>query len=371
MCVFRLQLQRFRTLLSVALFGMVYSTSVMAVGTDAGTPIDNFATVDFKVGGVDQTAVPSNTTSFMVDQLVHVSVDEADSGDTAVSPGQTGAIARFTVTNLGNEVQDYDLTVANLVGGTVFSLDTIDATSLTIAVDADGDDVYTAGTDTATFIDELSADDLNPDPLLDNVVSVFILANIPAAAVDTDAANIRLDAVTHEGGAGGIGAIQTETVGNDTAGLEIVFDAATGSADDGYLVGSATLAAVKTSVVISDPLGRAAPVALAIPGAVVEYTVTITNTGGTAATNLIILDDIQAEVTLLPGQYSGGGDVEIVEGSSAAIECTVASDADGCVLTGTTLTVSIVPTGPDPDGLSVLATPGEDVAVIRFRVVID
>ena len=370
MCTFKSSLRRLFALGTVAFCGVMFSTSVLAVGTDAGTPIDNFATVGFKVGGVDQTAVPSNTTSFVVDQLVHVAVTEADSGDTAVSPGETVAIARFTVTNLGNEVQDYALTVADLVGGTVFSLDTIQADALTIFVDANDNDVYDAGIDTATFIDELSAD----DTAAANVISVFVLANIPATAVDGDAANIQLDVVTHVGGAsgGGVGVIQTASAAgvDDTAGLEVVFDAATGSAEDGYLVGSATLSAVKVPVVISDPLSRVAPDALAIPGAFVECTVTITNTGGTEATNLVITDDIQADVTLLTGQYSGA-DVEIVEGSSAAVFCTAAADADGCVLTGTTLTVSIVPTVPDPDGLSVLATAPDDVVIIRFRVSIN
>ena len=183
MCTFKFSLKRLLALATVAFCGVVYSTSAMAVGTDAGTPIGNVATVDYKVGGIDQTPENSPVTIFVVDQVVDLTVAEADGVDTNVSPGETGAIARFTVTNTGNETQDFNLSIADLVGGSVFgNADTIDADALTIVIDANGNDVYDAGTDLVqSFVDELSADDLTADPLLDNVVSVFILADIPVS----------------------------------------------------------------------------------------------------------------------------------------------------------------------------------------------
>jgi len=206
MSIFNIKLRGILAVAAVALYGMVYTTAVLAVGTDAGTPIDNFATVGYKVGGVVQTAIDSPITQFVVDQVVDLTVAEADGADTDVSPSETGAIARFTVTNTGNETQDFDLGIFDLIGGTVFgNLDTINADLLTIVIDANGNDVYDAGTDTvATFIDELSADDLNPDPLLDNVVSVFILGNIPASAANGDAINVDLIATAHKAGGAGL-----------------------------------------------------------------------------------------------------------------------------------------------------------------------
>jgi len=364
---------------AVVLCGVVYSTSVLAVGTDAGTPIDNFATVNYKVGGIGQTAIDSPTTQFVVDQVVDVTVAEADGADTDVSPAEFGAIARFTVTNTGNETQDFDLLIADLIGGTVLgNLDNINADLLTIAVDANGDDVYDAG-DTAIFIDELSADDLNPDPLLDNVVSVFILGDIPAIAVDGNAANIELTATTHKAGGAGLGLIEVETgVNDDPATVQIVFSNEIGTAQDSYLVGSATLDAAKASEVISDPLGQVAPAALAIPGAIVEYEITITNTGGSDATELVITDDIQGELTFETGNYPGATDIEIVVGNDPAVYCIaeiggVDTNTDGCVrdVAGDSLSVSIPISVTYPTGLTVTTLVPDDEVIIRFQVAIN
>jgi hypothetical protein len=215
--------------------GVVYSTSALAVGTDAGTPIDNFATVDYKVSGVGQTAINSPVTQFVVDQVVDLTVAEADGADTDVSPSQLDAVARFTVTNTGNETQDFDLSIADLVGGTVFgNTDNINLDALTFVIDANGNDVYDAGTDTvATFIDELSADDLTANVLLDNVISVFILGDLPAAANDGDAANIELTATAHKAGAAGLGLPEAETgIDDDPGTVQIVFSNNTGSDQD-------------------------------------------------------------------------------------------------------------------------------------------
>lgn len=375
-------LKRYLAAITAVLCGFAYAGTAVAVGTDAGTPIDNFATVDYKVGGVDQTSIDSPTTQFLVDQVVDLTVAEADGADTDVSPGETDAVARFTVTNTGNETQDFALTIADLIGVDVFgNTDTIDADALTIVIDANGNDVYDAGTDTvATFIDELSADDGNADPLLDNVISVFILGDIPAApgASDGDAVNIELTATAHKAGGAGLGVIEAETGVDDDAGtVQIVFSNNTGSDQDSYLVGSATLAAVKASEVLSDPVGQTAPEALAIPGAIVEYEITITNTGGTAATEVVVTDDIQSDLTFETGNYTGTTDVEIVVGADPAVYCVAEAggdtNSDGCFrdAAGDSLTVSIPVGGSYPTGLTVGTTAPDDQVVIRFQVSIN
>jgi len=322
-----------------AIGGLVFSSSAWAVGTDAGTPINNIATVNYQVGGVAQTAIDSPNVQFVVDQVVDLTVAEADGADTDVSPNQSGAIARFTVTNTGNATQDFNLAIADLVGGVVFgNTDTLNADALTIAVDANGNDVYDVGVDILAFVDQLSADDANPDPLLDNVVSVFVLGDIPAAATDGDAINVELTATAHEPGAIGVlGVAQAESgVNDDPATVQVVWSNNTGSDQDSYLVGSATLAALKASEVVEDPLGQFAPAALAIPNAFVEYTVTINNTGGSDATNVVITDDIQSDLTFAPLRYNGGlSDVEITVGAGPAVYCVaeiggVDTNGDGC-----------------------------------------
>ncbi len=370
-----------------AIYGLSWSTSVLAVGTDAGTPINNIATVGYKVGGVVQPPETSSTATFLVDQVVDFVVAEADGADTAVGAGELDAVARFTVTNTGNAAQDFALSVLDLVGGTIFSLDTIDTTGLTIFVDANDNDVYDAGTDTATFIDELSADDTAAADA-DNVISVFILGDIPGTASGGDAANIELTGTAHTaGGAPGLGAAEAETGGNDDpTSVEIIFAAAVGpgptattTGQDGYLVGLANLAAVKTSTVVLDPLGQTSPLALAIPGAVVQYEVTITNTGGLAATEVQVTDAIQSDLTFETGTYNGAAsDVEIVVGASAAVYCVaeiggVDTNVDGCFrnVAGDSLTVSIPVSVTYPTGLTVGITAPNDEVIVRFQATIN
>lgn len=366
MCAFNKSLKRLLATGLVAFFAVVYSTSALAVGTAADTDIENFATVGFKVGGVDQTAVPSNTTTFKVDQVVDLTVAETGGVDTNVSPAETGAVARFSVTNTGNATQDFNLSVADLVGGDVFgNTDNIQADAFTIVIDVNDNGVYDVGTDLVqSYIDELSAVSGS------NSVSVLVLADIPADAVDGDAANIQLTATAHKAGAAGLGAVEAESGVDDDAGLQIVFSNNTGTADDSYLVGAATLDAVKTSQVVSDPLLQVFPEALAIPGAIVEYAITITNNGGAPATELVISDVIQSDLTFETGNYSGE-DVEITKRDGTVVTCTAdTGDSDGCGLVGNTLTVSI-PTAVDADGISVLASPTDNVVVIKFQVSIN
>ena len=357
---------------AVALMGVVYSTSVLAVGTDADTDIDNFATVNYEVGGIGRPPVDSPVTSFKVDQVVDVTVAEADGAETAVVPNQVGAIARFTVTNTGNEVQDFGLSVNNVSTGVFGVTDNFDPSAFTIVIDANGDDVYDAGDTVANYIDELSADDTNPDPLLDNVVSVFVLATIPNQSIG-DGANIELVAEAREGGASGSqGIVQAETGGVNTDGLEVVWSNNPGSDDDAYLVVAApTLVAAKASEVLSDPLGNASPNALAIPGSIVEYTVTITNSGALAATNVSVSDTLQSDLTFETGTYNGGAsDVSITVGAVTTFCIAEAggtdTNGDGCVRSGSVLTVA-------PAGLTAdeVANAPDNVVEVRFQVSIN
>ena len=89
-----------------------------------------------------------------------------------------------------------------------------------------------------------------------------------------------------------LGAALTETAGADTAGVDIVFGDAAGT-DDGardaahssrsaYRVVSAALSVAKISTLICDPFnGTTNP--KRIPGAIVRWTITITNTGAASA----------------------------------------------------------------------------------------
>src|ERR1700733_4589034 len=97
-------LQRF--IVSIGLAAMVGCGSAWAAGTTAGVTISNTATVGYTVGGVSQPDVSSNAASFVVDELVNLSVAEVGGSVTTVVPGAKGQVATFTVTNTSNATLD-------------------------------------------------------------------------------------------------------------------------------------------------------------------------------------------------------------------------------------------------------------------------
>lgn len=360
----------------LVLLGLSVAQTASAVGTVSGTNVDNTASVNFQVGGVPQTEIESSPsgnstpgagngapTSFVVDNVVDLTVVETGDGATNVNPGQTGAITTFTVTNTGNTTQDYQLLPQNTASGTVFdgNTDNIQINNPQAFVDSNGNGVYDAGVDTATFIASLGPD---------LSATVFFVADIPIGAVNADAANVRLTATTADAGSGGA-TVTTETGGaDDPAVVDVVFgDAGNDGLEadiDGYLVSSAQLSIAKTSTVISDPFNGATD-PKAIPGAVMEYVITLTNGGSTDATNVRITDVVDGNLTFAPAQYSGGTqDIQITQGGVDSFCSADAGDgdADGCGLTGATLEVD--------NGLVVGTNVGvDDVITVRFRVTIN
>jgi uncharacterized repeat protein (TIGR01451 family) len=318
-----------------AAVGNIWVADAMADGTPSGTPITNSATLDFQVGGVDQDQITSNIASFVVDNRVIVEVTTDDAGGVVpVAPGAQDQILTYTVTNAGNTVQDYSLSL------TALASDDFDATAVSFFVD-DGDDVYTPGTDTATFIDELG---------IDGDVKVFVVGDIPTTQTDGQLAEYDLIAQTAQGGTGGAQGsdILTDDSGivDNPATIQIVFADAAGSADgandgasssrDAYEILSAALAVAKSSAVISDPVNLGVN-PKAIPGATVRYTITVTNTGSAAATDVVLVDGIPPNTVYDPssitldgdGQTDGGGDDDGDHDvtNSGAVTVTIASVA--------------------------------------------
>lgn len=357
----------------VAVAALLSAPSAFAVGTDAGTSIDNVATVDFEVGGIAQTPIESSptgnstpgagngsATSFLVDNRVDLTLIENDGAQTPVSPGQADVVATFTLTNTGNETQDYALTPANLASGAAVhtNADTIDANNLRAFADTDGSGDFTPGDQ--PFVDSLAADA--------NIL-VFVVADVPIGATNGDFANVSLTATTAVAGSGGATAV-TETTGGDTAGVDVVFGDAGNDglevAEDGYEVSSAALTVTKAETIISDPFnGTTDP--LHIPGAVVEYAITVVNTGGADATNVGITDILDtATLSLLLAQYNGGAADIQYDVAGATSFCTAdASDGDGdnCGLSGSTLEADIAVTLGTNTGV-------DDTLVVRFQVTI-
>ncbi len=284
---------------------LAWSTIALAVGTPSGTTVSNTATLDYSVGGVGQTPITSNAADFLVDNRVDLTVSTLDATAVQVVPGALAQVLSYSVTNLGNTVQDYSLQ-ALAATGTFFGVtDNFDATGVQVFVDGNSNGSYEPLVDTAGYIDELAAD---------AVITVFIVADIPLGQADDDAALYDLWAQTATGGGGGsqggdILSDDAATIDDPTI-VQIVFGDGAGSADaaqdgafssrDAYHVVSATLDVAKTSTVVDDPFNGAVN-PKAIPGATVRYSLTVSNTGTADAGNLALVDAMPTNTTYVPG----------------------------------------------------------------------
>jgi uncharacterized repeat protein (TIGR01451 family) len=279
----------------------VAASPALAAGTTAGTTITNTVTLDYKVGGVDQTQV-SASDSFTVDRKVNLSVAELDSATTTVSPGEQAAVVAFTVSNASNAPLDFALAATQLSGGTAAhgGTDNFNVTGLKVYADTNNSGGYDAGTDVEiSYLDQLAADDSK---------TVFVVANVPLGGSTGDVAGVRLSATASEAtAAGSLGSTVTQTNGANTAGVDTVF-ADTNSngnaardgihfAEDDYTILAASLTATKTSRVVSDPFNLTTNPKM-IPGAVVEYCIAVANAAGSAtATGISVSDSLPATTT--------------------------------------------------------------------------
>jgi uncharacterized repeat protein (TIGR01451 family) len=318
-----------------------------AAGTTAGVQIGNTATVNYTVGGVAQSA-ETGTANFVVDRLLNVTVAEVGGAYTDVAPGSSAQALLFTVTNNTNDQMDIGLTAANTAtdphGGTDnFNI----ASAFTYYID-DGDGNFEPGADdgsAVTFLDEITPD---------QTVRVWVVADIPAGRSDGDIAAVSLtatlrDSTASDGNAGNgfeaadasQGAVSTETnagSGNVAGTVENVFGDGDGVDDadqdgkhsdsDAYHVASATIGVSKIATVLDDPInGNTNP--KAIPGATIEYCITIDNSGGTAATAVKVDDPIPTNTTYVAGTIKVGADCTYASATAEDDDTAGGDESDG------------------------------------------
>ena len=328
-----------------------------ATGTAAGTNISNVATINYSVNAVAQPALTANA-DFVVDRRIDMTLTPVPVALTNVTPGTTGNVIAFTLTNTSNAPLDFATSAANRANGTVdpyggATPDSFDTTNASFA-DNDSSGTYVAGTDTSTSVTNLAADTSR---------LVFVVSSIPGGTASGSVAVVTLTVTATELG----GAALSQSAGADVAGtVQTVFADGAGDTDaardaafsdsSGFLVQGATVSVTKTEAIISDPVnGGTNP--KHIPGAVVEYTVTVSNAAGSAlpATSVTLTDVLPGTVTFRPDTYAVGQGISV----GGTPRTNTNGDADGADFTTGTVTVTIASLAP---GAS---------TVILFRVTVN
>lgn len=276
------------------------------------TSIANTGSVAYSIGGVGQTPLTS-TATLVVDRdlkltLVDHNADYNSAQTPTPAPGSSDAVLRYTLTNTGNGTQDFSLAAVDSTdpyGGT----DNYNQIS-SVFVDVNGDGTYTALTDTATFVDELAAS---------GTIAVFVVGgSVLLARADADISGKLLTATIRAGGAAASqGAVLTAPNVADTSTLvDNVFSDAAGFSDaaregtlntrDAFKVFAPQLTLAKSSTVESDPINGTGAARKRIPGAVVRYTIVLSNTGGAgaAAQFTVVTDSIPANTTFVSGSIT-------------------------------------------------------------------
>lgn len=374
----------------VGAFTLAVSPGAFAAGTTSGTTISNTATVNYSVNGSAQdeigssptgnTAGAGTATTFVVDRKLWHTVTSLDLNGTVDATPNAAAVMQFQVKNEGNDTQDYVLSAFNRSAATDADYpggvtDAFNTGGIQVYVESNGTAGYQPGGDLRVYIDELAPGDTR---------IVYVISTIPSSAINGQYAALSLVAQVAEGGAAntqgsaivvdtnahispqgvfqqqGGGTVTTAPPATATAEaddpttVQNVFADAASDVDSSqmvddaqyngqysdtevYRVVSANLTVSKTSAVFSDPVnGTTNP--KAIPLAIVEYTITVENSGSAPATSIQIADVIPTNTTFQAGSIVVTAPMGSIASSSFAGN-TVSVNVD-TLATGATVTVA-------------------------------
>lgn len=263
--------------------------------TQAGLTISNTAQIGYSVSGVAQTAVNSTTAQFVVDHKVRPVVVNQNGGNVSVVAGSADQYLTFQISNDGNTAGTTDFDLSSVAGGTL-------AMTGVLYYEESG---ATAGFQPAEDGPAITSVSLARD----SSTIVYLVGTTPAGASAGQTGTYDLIATSTLAEPGADDPLASDAVYADDAGsiaADVAFD---GRHSDGgvFEVVTVTLTATKTSTVINDYVNAAAPY-FAIPGALVRYTVVVTNTSAVLpATGVTISDNIPANTDYQPDSVTIGG----------------------------------------------------------------
>ena len=315
---------RFSALLcSVVALATIHTSSVFAAGTEAGTAITNKATVTYTTGGSTVTE-DSNEVQITVQELINANLVIQHTGDIIISSPQTEAPIKLTLTNTGNGDEAFNLSQSNVTGS-----DDFDVTTGSFYLD-DGDGVFEPGTEDVLY----SAAELAPDA----AITLWAVSAIPDSLADNSSADIVLKAISktfEDAGqsnpqpgdsVSGAGTSGTDAVAGTSGG--VLLQTAT------YRVSAISVSIVKSITGARDNLGQGG--SQYVPGAEVDYRLTVSVTGTGTATDVSVSDPLPDEL-LLKNTVNG----EITVGGVVMTARANAIDGDAAYYDANTNTISV------------------------------
>jgi len=311
------------TLISAMMLSI--SSAALAAGTPANTTVTNSYVLDYTAGGVTQSSISNvdDAVTFTVDRVIDLTVTAL--GDETVVPGATDQDLIFSITNLGNDLQAYNLRVMN---GASDDFDVSNIQILT-AID-DGDGLFEPGADDGNFT-VLDGDPITNDVATDAIIWVTVRSTIPSGrGVEKGATSeITLIAETLEPSTAAtphasvyLGDVysnaprdnkKTSTLLADTSGTAYeVAERGDHSASNAFWIDTPELTAAAEFRVHNqdgadcENLGSRATDGLAIPGACVEYKFIFRNTADSvSADDISFINTLDATLKFAVADMSG------------------------------------------------------------------
>jgi uncharacterized repeat protein (TIGR01451 family) len=311
--------------MSIIASSLIFASPSLAapVGTQVGETIKNTVDVSFKIGLIPQDEVSAED-EVAIDRKVNLTLVRTDNAGTEVNPGAPGQAITYQLTNETNDAMDFSLGAANVANLTASELDPSENDSFDIAggftyyIDSTTGGtagVYDPGVDVqVTHIDALASGD---------TIVIHVVSNIQTGLVTDDRAAITLTATARQNdSASTLGATITPATANsvDPLAVDTIFadtnangqvsrDGMAFDTDDYYVLAAGISATKSSAVVVGAFAGDTT--GTNIPGATIEYCILVSNaSGGAAASDVSITDDIPAEVTYVSafGVKVGGAD---------------------------------------------------------------